>query len=83
MYICTKQFLMTTITFTLAQQQDIQKVLAILKIFGAQNIQSKSVSEKLPTSVVKAIEEGLEDIENGAIVSSEEVHKKALELCTQ
>ncbi len=38
MYICTKQFLMTTVTFTLPQQQDIQKVLAILKILGAQDI---------------------------------------------
>ncbi len=81
MYICTKQFLMTTITFKLAQQQDIQKVLAILKILGAQDIQSKPASEILPTSVVKAIEEGLEDIENGAVVPSEEAHKKALELC--
>lgn len=72
---------MTTISFTVPKTADVNKIIGILKIFEVEDI--TTTNEKLPNYVVEGVEKGIQEIKEGKGISSMEVHKRALKLCTK
>ncbi len=65
-----------------ASQSQLAEIKSILERKQIRfDLIQETISEKLEDWQVKMIEEGLSDIENGKMVASADVHKKALALC--
>ncbi len=75
---------MKTISFRIQEDSELEKILSILEIFGAEDIRSSNTlddEETLPQYVVEDIKEGIQELEDGQGIPSHLVHKEALELC--
>ncbi len=68
---------MTTISFTVPQSVDISKIVGMLKIFEVENITTTTnEEEKLPNFVIEGIKKGMQEIDEGKGIPSNEVHQE-------
>ncbi len=74
---------MTTATLELPKGFTFEKLESFAKLLDLQILEFNTFDDELDAETLKHIDEGLEDIKMGRFISSDEVHRQALEICTK
>ncbi len=75
---------MKTVSFTVLDSKELDKILSIFKNFKIKDIKThENTTPELTQQDFIALEQSKKEDEKGLYTPSEEVHKEAIKLCTK